>query len=123
MVNSEQERSVRTKPDANTTGSRGDGYRQFGVRSANRGQLGLGFFASFFVHANAVVVLLVAAHLLSAREQANKPEEVEIGFADPSDYDIPDDLPDIATLDPEPATDKSKQGRGPRESSRETASG
>ena len=61
--------------------------------------LGRGALTSLFIHVGILFPFATIAFLLAAREEAQKPDEVELSFEEVNPADLPQDLPPI---DPEP---------------------
>jgi TonB family protein len=70
-----------------------------------RGFLSRGALISLLVHLNLVAPLVIAAWVYGGREEAQRAEEVDVGFQDASETQLPADLPPIEptpTPPPEP---------------------
>jgi len=72
-----------------------------GKSRRTRGQLRRGALLSILLHAHLLVPLLVAAWIYGAREEAQRPEEVDVAFEDVKPEELPPDLPPVEPLKPE----------------------
>lgn len=72
-------------------------------RGRLHGHLRRGLAASLLVHLNVLGPLIVATFLLAAREEAQKPDEVDVAFENVTPEELPADLP---ALDDTPPPDK-----------------
>ncbi len=66
-----------------------------------RGFLSRGALLSLLVHANVLGPLAVAAWIYGGREEAQRAEEMDVGFEDASTADLPKDLPPIESPPPD----------------------
>jgi TonB family protein len=78
-----------------------------------RGFLSRGALISLLVHLNLVAPLVIAAWVYGGREEAQRAEEVDVGFQDASDTQLPADLPPIepTPTPPEPTEPPAKLAR------------
>ena len=58
-----------------------------------RGHLGRGALLSLLAHASLLAPLVVAAIIYGGREEAQRAEEVDVGFESVADEQLPADLP------------------------------
>ena len=65
-----------------------------------RGFLSRGALISLLVHLNLVAPLVIAAWVYGGREEAQRAEEVDVGFQDASDTQLPADLPPLDPTTP-----------------------
>lgn len=63
--------------------------------SRARGHLGRGALFSLLLHLQVIAPLVIAAVVYGGREEAERAEEVDVGFEDVSPEDLPKDLPSI----------------------------
>jgi TonB family protein len=63
--------------------------------SRARGHLGRGALLSLLLHVQVIAPLAIAAIIYGGREEAQRAEEVDVGFEDISPEDLPKDLPSI----------------------------
>ena len=63
--------------------------------SRARGHLGRGALFSLLLHAQVIAPLVIAAVIYGGREEAQRAEEVDVGFEDVAAEDLPKDLPSI----------------------------
>ncbi|HVZ75147.1 MAG TPA: TonB family protein [Polyangia bacterium] len=83
------------------------------TRVRDRGHLGRGSLLSLLLHAQLLVPLAIAAFIYGGREEAQRAEEVDVGFESVADDELPKDLPaiepttdDLQPLPPEAKKDK-----------------
>src|SRR4051794_35217365 len=75
------------------------------------GNLSRGALFSLLAHAHLLVPLMLAAWIYGARQEAERPEEVDVAFENVPPEELPADLPALDPLEPEAA----KNEREPRE--------
>ena len=70
-----------------------------------RGHLARGALIALLVHGQILVPLVIATFFLAHREEAERAEEVDVGFEDVKPEDLPHDLPPLDDTPPpsEPA--------------------
>jgi hypothetical protein len=70
--------------------------------SRARGHLGRGALFSLLLHVQVIAPLAIAAIVYGGREEAERAEEVDVGFEDVSPDDLPKDLPSIDSPQDQP---------------------
>ena len=66
-----------------------------GCRHARAGILSRGALISLLLHLNLVAPLVIAAWVYGGREEAQRAEEVDVAFQEPTTSELPPDLPPI----------------------------
>jgi len=80
---------------------------QRGKTRRTRGHLSRGALLSLLAHIHLVVPLGIAAWIYGARQEAERPEEVDVAFENVKPEELPADLPPLEPLPPD--TDQKKQ--------------
>ena len=65
-----------------------------------RGHLGRGALASLLLHLHLLVPLLVVVFIYAGREEANRPEEVDVAFENVEPEQLPENLPPLDETPP-----------------------
>src|SRR5262245_60665705 len=85
---------------------------QHGKARRPRAHLGRGALFSILLHANLLVPLALAAWIYGGREEAARPDEVDVAFENVTPEELPADLPPLEPLPPD--ADKKKPKPNPR---------